>query len=150
LRNLPKKSKDKNEPVKVKDIYCEFCGKSFNERSLYDRHLHTNHVNSKPFKCNQCTQSCFTEADLRRHVKRTHATEQTMCPGCGKIFKSRDNMQTHYRWRHRERKIFCHYDGCKRSFDADSRLQTHIKKTHLGEKNYQCKTCKFSENRGKT
>jgi hypothetical protein len=124
-------------------IYCEFCGKSFTDRTPYERHLGSIHTGKRPMKCPEpdCTYACVTNSDLNTHIKRMHNLCPSTCPGCGKIFKSKDNMQTHYRWMHRVRNFVCHYENCGKTFDANSRLQTHIKKRHLGVKNHSCKTC---------
>lgn len=53
---------------------CQFCGKTFTDRSNKNRHIRANHRNIvTKYKCMLCYRLCYSFDSLKRHAIRTHA-----------------------------------------------------------------------------
>jgi uncharacterized Zn-finger protein len=69
-------------------------------------------------------------------------------PGCGKVFKNRNQLIPHMRWHKGDTKHKCHVTNCWMAFVSNQLLEDHFK-THTGEKPIECGICKkrFSRKR---
>ncbi|OJD12289.1 hypothetical protein AJ78_07080 [Emergomyces pasteurianus Ep9510] len=84
----------------------------FQTYALLQAHMKSVH----PPTCPECTMTCTSARDLRRHLEITHGTVPL-----------------------EERKIYpCHYPNCGRNFTKRGNLNVHIKTVHEGEKRFIC------------
>ncbi|PGH18627.1 hypothetical protein AJ79_00406 [Helicocarpus griseus UAMH5409] len=80
--------------------------------ALLQAHMKSIH----PPTCPECSLTCSSSRDLRRHLEITHGTIPL-----------------------KDRKVHpCHYPDCNRNFTKRGNLNVHIKTVHEGEKRFIC------------
>ena len=139
---------------------CHHCQLVFKTKARLDKHIKWVHEKTP---CDQCGELV---GNLSRHIISVHEDQKHPCVHCGRIFKSKDQLQKHIAWSHDkvqceqcgelvgkgkmqrhnsskhtsiyDKKFKC--DVCGKSFDRNAKLKDH-KNIHTGEKPYQCKFC---------
>ena len=139
---------------------CHHCQLVFKTKARLDKHVKWVHEKTP---CELCGELV---GNLSRHMISVHEDQRHTCDSCGKIFKSKDQLQKHIAWSHDkvqceqcgdlvgkgkmqrhisskhtsiyDKKFKC--DVCGKSFDRNAKLKDH-KNIHTGEKPYQCKFC---------
>ena len=53
-------------------ILCDMCGKFFQHKSTYNRHIEHSHRDLSNFECKHCEKSFSRLDNIRRHVKNIH------------------------------------------------------------------------------
>ena len=53
-------------------ILCDMCGKLFQHKSTYNRHIEHSHKDLSKFECKYCEKSFSRLDNIRRHVKNIH------------------------------------------------------------------------------
>ncbi|XP_042309688.1 zinc finger protein with KRAB and SCAN domains 7-like [Sceloporus undulatus] len=120
-----------------KPFKCLVCGKSFSQKSNFNRHQVT-HTGAKPFKCLFCEKSFSQKSHLTRH-QTTHTGEKPFnCLECGKSFSWKMSL-THHQVTHTGEKLFKCLE-CGKSFSWKINLTRH-QTIHTGEKPYKCLEC---------
>ncbi|XP_066246590.1 zinc finger protein OZF-like [Euwallacea similis] len=123
--------------LKLKQYFCDFCGKGFGTKSSLNLHLKT-HNDEKSYKCDQCDYSGKTSGALRMHMSK-HESGTYVCEYCSKIFKSFKNLRDHLSRVHSgDKKHSC--DICSKKFKLRYLLEHH-KRTHTGVQPYTCSKC---------
>ncbi|XP_066157190.1 zinc finger protein 391-like isoform X2 [Euwallacea fornicatus] len=123
--------------LKLKQYFCDFCGKGFGTKSSLNLHLKI-HNEEKSYKCHQCDYSGKTSGALRMHMSK-HESGTYVCEYCSKIFKSFKNLRDHLSRVHsEEKKHSC--DICSKKFKLRYLLEHH-KRTHTGVQPYTCLKC---------
>ena len=77
-------------------IYCDVCGKAFNNPRLLTKHLYQ-HKQNKQHVCSKCNEDFPFSSQLTTH-KLTHRKKPNqafMYPKCGKRFKSKSDLNRH-------------------------------------------------------
>eukprot|EP00794_Sanderia_malayensis_P001313 gene1313-1458_t len=118
------------------------CNKSFTRKDHLKRHVDTVHGTLK-ICCSFCQLHFRDKSDLKRHCQNAHGKKEFRCdtPGCGKMFKSSDSLQSHKASVHKEGNIFqCEVVGCGKAFSHKHLLDGH-KVCHTATKNAQCMHC---------
>ncbi|XP_063535456.1 zinc finger protein 181-like [Cydia strobilella] len=129
------------------DIFsCNICKESY--RSLIDlrRHSERDHGEKEEFPCYVCSRIILSSADFLTHV-RTHDNAFHTCAFCPRKFTDAQKWEEHSaehiekigRGEAIEKPYSCEY--CKKSFEYQSVLKTHIR-MHTGERPYECPECK--------
>ena len=114
---------------------CKDCNKKFKRLYHAQNHFAMNHINEKPFKCNQCDKSFVLRRLLRKH-EYFHSTKY-QCTFCGKKCGQKEHLKNHERTHTGERPFKCQHDGCGKSFNRKCNLVKH-QRTHTGEKPFEC------------
>lgn len=128
---------------------------AFSTYALLQAHIRTVH----PPKCPDCTFTCSSSRELRRHLEITHGnvsleerrTHPCEVPGCGRSFTKRGNLNVHIRTVHEgEKRFICgetdlscskriegwtSQDGCGKRYGSKLALEEHVRTAHLGLKN---------------
>ena len=97
--------------------------------------------NNKIYRCRQCLRLCSSPAELKRHTKSHHQTNERLrfcCSHCSKRFAQSSHLQQHIRVHTGVRPFKCRF--CSKSFAQSTHLQQHIK-MHTGDKPFRCNFC---------
>lgn len=79
---------------------CPHCFIEFHEYVDLLEHFKS-HLGLKRIKCNLCRKWFLYQKQLQYHVQTVHRNSfQINCPDCGKVSKSSENFQSHYRAEH--------------------------------------------------
>lgn len=116
---------------------CPECGRGFNSKSNYNRHVRT-HTGEKKHKCEDCLKSFTQLSQLKKH--RTKHTGETLykCKHCGKSFLCVTRYKEHESSHSNMQKHQC--EVCNRTFSWAHELKTHAL-THTGAKPFECEEC---------
>ncbi|XP_028171072.1 gastrula zinc finger protein XlCGF26.1-like [Ostrinia furnacalis] len=116
----------------VKPFTCEKCAASFySQVSLY-AHIKRVHRNIKPeFKCPTCGYKCSRNVTLKKHIVK-HATFIHGCNICGRFYDNSDDLASHQKL-HTKEKSICFQ--CNRIFCNEKSLKRHKRETHKHKKN---------------
>ncbi|XP_063382746.1 zinc finger protein 181-like isoform X2 [Cydia fagiglandana] len=125
---------------------CNICKETY--RSLIDlrRHSERDHGEKEEFPCYICSRILSSNADFLTHVS-THDNAFHACAFCPSKFTDAQKWEEHSaehiekigRGESIEKPYSCEY--CKKSFEYQSVLKTHIR-MHTGERPYECPECK--------
>uniref|UniRef100_A0A8D8JLH2 Zinc finger protein 37 homolog n=1 Tax=Culex pipiens TaxID=7175 RepID=A0A8D8JLH2_CULPI len=131
----------KYESNQQKEFHCEFCGKVFEMRTIYNKHLRRHRPHT--FKCHLCPKTFPENCNLTRHLKLNHNIQTPTvkvervnqdeidptryCEQCNQTFKTRQNCDNHKR-KHKsveEGRFKC--APCGKSFSNHFALVLHKK-----------------------
>lgn len=122
-------------------LQCRFCPKHFGRPGRLREH-ELRHTTERTIACLNCNSKYFTEADMRAHVERIHATDLPHgCDECGKRFLKKGQLVNHV-VTHAERRPFT-CEVCHKSFKNKYYLKYHL---GLHEKKSQKQEQEQSEN----
>lgn len=116
---------------------CPYCEKRFNSAKQVEGHV--KYVHRKPYSCDKCKRSCYTEKALEEH-KLIHQPDYFFeCKICHVKYKSMDGLKRHYIRKHSdyESRYICEH--CGRSYKLKIDLTHHVKRTHTS----QLQICRF-------
>ena len=125
---------------------CNRCDKSFASSSSLRKH-EKYHVNDSPylyvpklFECKICGNRYTASSSLKTHLLQ-HKGYTFTCNFCGKEYGQKSHLARHISTVHHGIKHYkCDIKGCGKGFVDSRALQVH-KRSHSGEKPYQCNTC---------
>ncbi|XP_014471777.1 PREDICTED: zinc finger protein 253-like [Dinoponera quadriceps] len=116
---------------------CPFCDKCFNSAKKVENHV--KYVHRKPYKCDKCAKSCYTQRALIEH-KRIHRPDYFFeCDICHVRYKSVHGLQRHYMRNHSEHESRYICEHCGRGYKLQIDLTHHVKRTHSS----QLQICRF-------
>ncbi|KKK22645.1 C2H2 transcription factor (TFIIIA) [Aspergillus rambellii] len=127
---------------------------TFPTYSLLQAHIRTAH----PPQCSNCSMTCSTARELRRHLEVAHGNVSLedrrifpcTFPGCDRSFTKKGNLTVHVRTVHDgEKRFICGEtdlstskkvigwsgDGCGKRYGSKLALEEHIRTAHLGFQN---------------
>ena len=126
-----------------KPFKCDQCGKSFVSKQGLQKHINGVHLNLKPFKCTECSSSFREKGGLTKHTNRVHLNLKPFeCTECQSSFSQKNELTRHTNGVHLKLRPKC--DHCGKSFFEKQKLQTHINAVHLNLKLFKCSTCDAS------
>ncbi len=121
-------------------VECCVCGFTFWNKETLRKHYKT-HSHLKVFECRRCDAKFPLLARLRDHTLRHLGIRNQQCPLCGKMFKSKNEVNSHMNGVHsKERKFSC--SQCGKAYKTRDCLNTHRKFVHeTRTKNHKCELC---------
>ncbi len=121
-------------------VECCVCGFTFWNKETLRKHYKT-HSHFKVFECRRCDAKFPLLGRLRDHTLRHIGTRDHQCPLCGKMFKSKNEVNSHMNGVHaKERKFPCNL--CQKAFKTRDCLNTHKKFVHEKRtKSFKCELC---------
>ncbi|XP_071445354.1 zinc finger protein ZFP2-like [Hetaerina americana] len=131
---------------------CADCGKDFNSRRSYSKHLKSvahgtrkekNMAKIDMFICDVCGKICKEKYALSLHVIRVHSKEEPKkCNFCDYRTTSKANLKRHMEFHTGDRKFIC--ECCGASFYMLCTLKEHYLYVHSNERKFQCSMCSKS------
>ena len=134
-----------NKSSNVKDLLCEYCGKSranFSTNSNYHKHV-ASHV--KIFKCKSCEKMFGNKDILNQHKKIVHDQRGYQCEECKKFFQLKGNLKRHMSV-HKVQMIKHSCVVCGKEFNLQSDLNHHLKQCFHPLPTVYCKPNNNNEN----
>ena len=134
---IPKTSVDEhNKYHHFVNIFCELCGKTFDNRKKYAYHYSSRHTE---VECKVCEQKILT-IDIKSHMI-SHRGDPIPCEECGKRFPDERNLLGHMRNVHtpkEEMAYRCPYHGCGNGFRSIKNFVQHLNNMHFKAYVYVC------------
>eukprot|EP00794_Sanderia_malayensis_P020470 gene20470-22486_t len=99
---------------------CDICGRSFATQYVLQLHVNSIHKGTRPFPCNECSDTFTLQGYLIRHERTVHGLERELPE--------------------KDKKYLCRQSGCGKRFLLQTELNAHIAE-HTGEMPYKCTQC---------
>ena len=85
-------------------VTCDICLETFADRKSMLRHKVFKHDKFSPHQCTVCHKTFYKPGDTRRHMFTHSDVRQFACKYCGLTYKTKPNLQRHWRLKHPEHK----------------------------------------------
>lgn len=139
---------------KVKAFKCRDCNMHFSYMPsliFHNKSTHKKTLTRKKHACEICSQTCYSKADLRIHL-RIHTGERPFeCTLCDKTFAIKSSLKGHLKTHQKspnpkpkpkrkptQNRYACEY--CGKVLKTPSFLKVHLR-VHTGERPYACAVC---------
>ena len=113
---------------------------TFKTKEYLKRHNKVVNDKIRKFPCKFCDKSSTTLANLKRHLRIIHGSEEYDCEDCSYSTESKRNLDSHRSAVHLKMKLKC--KECHFESTYTSTLYTHIKQEHQNIK-FKCDECDF-------
>ena len=101
-KSLEKHENTRHQTKQVFKYNCTLCPKQTGDRTEFQVHVNR-HSNVKPYKCNICGQSYFSQSQLTAHLRSSCNVlkdDKFECSVCGKKLSSEDRYREHFKSQH--------------------------------------------------
>ncbi|XP_060766980.1 zinc finger and BTB domain-containing protein 40 isoform X2 [Neoarius graeffei] len=124
---------------KVEPVTCELCEKTFKHPSGLLYHRRTEHLEERPYVCDECGTKFAANSSLKNHMRLHTGEKPYRCKHCDMSFAVAAALSYHTKKKHSEGKMYsCQY--CSATFAQSIELTRHVR-THTGDKPYVCREC---------
>ncbi|XP_015258745.1 PREDICTED: zinc finger and BTB domain-containing protein 40 [Cyprinodon variegatus] len=129
----------RSTPRVKKRVACDICGRSFAHPSGLVYHKQAEHLEVKPFSCEECGATFGANSSLKNHMRLHTGEKPYHCQHCDMSFSVAAGLAYHTKRKHSEGKMYvCQY--CKAVFAQSIELTRHVR-THTGDRPYVCREC---------
>ncbi|XP_023181343.1 zinc finger and BTB domain-containing protein 40 [Xiphophorus maculatus] len=129
----------RNTPRVKKRVACDICRRSFAHPSGLVYHKQAEHLEVKPFACEECGAVFGANSSLKNHMRLHTGEKPYHCQHCDMSFSVAAALAYHTKKKHSEGKMYvCQY--CKAVFAQSIELTRHVR-THTGDRPYVCREC---------
>ncbi len=145
----------KSEQIGDKKFTCQLCNFSTDLKTSINRHVRSNHLKVRKFKCDECTKRFCEKRDLRKHVAKYTTNGMLNCRLVkiipkGSLQEKIENLITYVHEspaKSAKTKFACQL--CNYKCEMKPMMQRHVRMKHLKDRPFECHTCKrkFAEKR---
>ena len=156
---MMKSSSNRKNKVQVKNIQpkiiidkhkqkigCEDCGKLFSSISYIEKHKKEVHSKQKDYNCSECKMSFSRKWSLSCHIRIHKGELPYKCKYCNLKFRTASAKNQHKIEKHEtDRKpkpvhkcLYCSFTSKSKKY-----IENIHKRSHTGEKPYQCPSCEL-------
>ena len=101
-KSLEKHENTQHQTKKVFKYNCKMCPKQTDDCTEFQIHMNR-HTNVKPYKCNICESSYFSQSQLTAHLRTSCnalSNDKFECSVCGKKLSTEDHYREHFKGQH--------------------------------------------------
>ena len=101
-KSLEKHENTRHQTKKVFKYNCKICPKQTDDRTEFQVHMNR-HTNVKPYKCNICEASYYSQSQLTAHLRTSCnalSDDKFECSVCGKKLSTEDHYREHFKGQH--------------------------------------------------
>ena len=102
-----------------------------------------NSDNAKKYTCEECGKVYKTKTDLDTHYTKHTGEKLYTCPTCGKSYRFWNGLDDCQRRHDSDMRYKCNWQGCDKAFNSKFKFEQH-QRTHDGVKPFQCPLCQYS------
>ncbi|XP_016295530.1 gastrula zinc finger protein XlCGF8.2DB-like, partial [Sinocyclocheilus anshuiensis] len=113
---------------KTGSFTCTQCGKSFSEKSKFNRHM-TVHTGEKPYTCTQCGKGFSQKTNRNRHMTVHTGEKPYTCTQCEKGFFDKEELNVHMRSHTGEKPYTCTQSGMGSFVKEEPNVHMRIQQT---------------------
>ncbi|TTB85616.1 Zinc finger and BTB domain-containing protein 40 [Bagarius yarrelli] len=126
---------------KVEPVTCELCGKTFKHPSGLLYHKRTEHLEERPYECEECGVKFAANSSLKNHMRLHTGEKPYHCKHCDMSFAVAAALSYHTKKKHAEDIADPHdCQKCRVSLGSLEKLREHILEVHPKEM-HQCPEC---------
>ncbi|KAJ2938659.1 hypothetical protein O0L34_g11986 [Tuta absoluta] len=114
--------------VRVAEIKCNACDKTFDTPGLLSAHIKRNHLMERNHVCTLCDQKFHTKNDLADHTLTHTGVRNFECEYCHNRFSRKNTLREHIRIHIDDRRHHC--DLCELKFFQKRTLKGHMLNKH--------------------
>ncbi|XP_067002729.2 zinc finger protein 85 [Anabrus simplex] len=124
LRTLQHRSYQATAPP-VKVYSCDICDKSFNQKTILEKHKTRVHGKGETFSCDFCSHKSNCKENMKRHLALHTEKRRFVCEQCGAAFHALQALKDHGKYVHSQTRHFT-CAQCGKSFKINSDLNRHM------------------------
>ena len=142
--NLNKLAVHNKEKHGIEGDPCPICGK-YLKRSSMRNHIEKVHNSdkAKKYTCEECGKVYKTKTDLDTHYTKHTGEKLYTCPTCGKSYRFWNGLDDCQRRHDNDMRYKCNWQGCDKGFNNKFRFDQHMR-THDGVKPFHCPLCPYN------
>ena len=142
--NLEALSKHNIEHHDIAGDPCPICGKHLQKSSMRN-HIEKVHNadTARKYTCQDCGKVYKTKTDLDTHYTKHSGEKMYTCQVCGKSYRFWNGLDNCLRKHEQRDRYHCDWEGCGKSFNSKFRLDNHTR-SHDGVKPFNCPLCPYN------
>lgn len=121
---------------------CEFCDKSFKQKSTLKFHIENKHTQTDVrYSCDQCAKMFLSKSSMRKHRTVHNRIEELKCPICGKYQPDNHTFKMHTKAHSGVKPFRCTELECNKYFRNTRERTLHVQRVHQKTRPHKCDVC---------